>query len=55
MIEDASKSFGWKMRARVGEKMQWYELPEADREVVDSHISSTDSASADLSTNSHPS
>ena len=39
MIEDTPKSFGWKMRARVGEKMQWYELPEADREVVDSHLS----------------
>ncbi len=30
------KSFRWKMRARVGEKVKWYELPEADREVVDS-------------------
>jgi hypothetical protein len=38
-IEDAPKSFKWKMRARVGEKVQWYELPEADREVVDSRVS----------------
>jgi len=38
MIEDAPKSFKWKMRARVGEKVQWYELPEADKEVVDSRI-----------------
>jgi hypothetical protein len=39
MIEDAPKSFKWKMRARVGDKVQWYELPEADREVVDSSVS----------------
>jgi len=35
-IEDEPKSFRWKMRARVGESVKWYELPEADREVVDS-------------------
>jgi hypothetical protein len=35
-IEKAPKSFRWKMRARVGESVRWYELPEADREVVDS-------------------
>jgi hypothetical protein len=35
-IEEEPKSFKWKMRARVGEKVKWYELPEADREVVDS-------------------
>jgi hypothetical protein len=35
-IEGQPKSFRWKMRARVGEKVKWYELPEADREVVDS-------------------
>jgi hypothetical protein len=35
-IEKAPKSFRWKMRARVGESVKWYELPEADREVVDS-------------------
>jgi hypothetical protein len=35
-IEIAPKSFRWKVRARVGEKVRWYELPEADREVVDS-------------------
>ena len=40
MIEDSPKSFRWKMRARVGEKMRWYELPEADKEVVDSRVSS---------------
>lgn len=40
MIEDAPKSFKWKMRARVGEKVQWYELPEADKEVVDSRVGS---------------
>ncbi len=35
-IEDEPKSFGWKMRARVGDKVKWYELPEQDAEVVDS-------------------
>ena len=36
IIEDEPKSFGWKMRARVGDKVKWYELPEQDAEVVDS-------------------
>jgi len=35
-IEGAPKSMGWKMRAAVGERRKWYELPEADQEVVDS-------------------
>jgi hypothetical protein len=39
MIEDAPKSMGWKMRARMGDRVQWYELPEADKEVVDSRVS----------------
>lgn len=34
MIEGAPKSLGWKMRARVGEKVPWYELPEPDKAVV---------------------
>jgi hypothetical protein len=34
MIEEAPKSMGWKMRARIGEKVPWYELPEADKEIV---------------------
>jgi len=34
MIEEAPKTMRWKMRARVGEKVPWYELPEADKEVV---------------------
>jgi hypothetical protein len=38
MIEDAPKSIKWKVRAKVGEKVRWYELPEADKEVVDSRI-----------------
>ena len=37
-IQDAPKSMGWKMRAKIGEKKQWYELPERDKEVVDSRI-----------------
>ena len=36
VIDAEPKSLGWKMRARVGERVKWYELPEADREVVDS-------------------
>ena len=35
-IDSETKSFGWKMRARVGDKVKWYEVPEADVEVVDS-------------------
>jgi hypothetical protein len=38
MIEDCPKDLRWKMRARIGEKMKWYDLPEADKEVVDSRI-----------------
>lgn len=34
-IERAPKSLRWKLRERVGEKVRWYELPEADKEVVD--------------------
>jgi hypothetical protein len=37
-IEAAPKSVRWKIRARVGEKAQWYELPEQDKEVVDSRV-----------------
>ena len=28
-IEGATKTLGWKMRSRLGEKVKWYELPEA--------------------------
>jgi hypothetical protein len=28
VIEDAPKSTKWKMRARIGEKKRWYQLPE---------------------------
>ncbi|MCL4518851.1 MAG: hypothetical protein M1587_06605 [Thaumarchaeota archaeon] len=35
-IDREPKTFGWKMRARVGDKVKWYEVPEADVEVVDS-------------------
>jgi hypothetical protein len=34
MIEEAPKSMAWKVRARVGEKVPWYELPEDDKEIV---------------------
>jgi hypothetical protein len=35
-IETTPKTMGWKMRAAVGERKRWYELPEADQEVVES-------------------
>ena len=35
-IESTPKSFAWKVRAKIGEKKQWYELPEGDKEVVQS-------------------
>jgi len=34
MIEEAPKTMRWKMRARVGEKVTWYELPGPDKEIV---------------------
>src|SRR5438132_10448986 len=34
LIEEEPKSLAWKLRARVGERVTWYELPEADRPVV---------------------
>ncbi len=34
LIGKEPKSFAWKLRARVGERVTWYELPEADRPVV---------------------
>ena len=37
-IESSPKSLRWKMRARIGERSVWYELPEADKEVVDSRL-----------------
>jgi hypothetical protein len=40
-IETVPKTTRWKIRARVGEKVQWYELPERDKEVVDSHVNTS--------------
>ena len=40
-IEDAPKTMGWKMRATVGDRKRWYELPEADKEVVHSGTGAT--------------
>jgi hypothetical protein len=31
-IEAEPKSRGWKLRARIGERKRWYELPEEARE-----------------------
>ncbi|MDA4126477.1 MAG: nucleotidyltransferase family protein [Thaumarchaeota archaeon] len=30
MMDSAPKSFGWRMRARIGERTRWYDLPDAD-------------------------
>jgi hypothetical protein len=38
-MENEPKALAWKLRARVGEKVPWYELPERDKEIVDSRIS----------------
>ncbi len=37
-IEAAPKSMGWRIRARVGERVPWYETPESDVAVVDSRF-----------------
>ena len=34
MMEAAPKSFGWKMRARVGERTKWYDLPDSDGDAM---------------------
>jgi hypothetical protein len=34
MMEAEPKSLGWKMRARVGEKAKWYDLPSVDGDAV---------------------
>ncbi len=34
MMEAAPKSFGWKMRARIGERTRWYDLPESDGDAM---------------------
>lgn len=42
-IENVPKTMRWKIRANIGENVQWYELPEKDKEVIDSRISSNTS------------
>ncbi|MDV3278167.1 MAG: hypothetical protein LYZ69_06850 [Nitrososphaerales archaeon] len=37
-IEEEPKTVRWKMRAVIGEKKRWYELPWADQEVVESGV-----------------
>lgn len=37
-IEKEPKSVRWRMRAQIGEKKKWYELPEMDKEIVRSPI-----------------
>jgi hypothetical protein len=38
LIEAAPKSLKWRARASVGERIRWYETPEADAAVVDSRF-----------------
>jgi len=38
-IEMMPKTMAWKMRAAVGERKRWYELPDADQEVVETGTS----------------
>ena len=47
MIDESPKSLRWKMRARVGDKVKWYELPEVDKEVIDSSLTSSGSVRRD--------
>ncbi len=37
-IEDEPKTVKWKLRAAIGTSVRWYELPEGDKEVVDSRM-----------------
>ncbi len=37
-IQAAPKSLKWKLRARVGERVAWYETPESDVAVIDSRF-----------------
>ncbi|MBI3859047.1 MAG: hypothetical protein HY296_02235 [Thaumarchaeota archaeon] len=34
MMDERPKTLGWKMRARVGERTRWYELPDTDGDAV---------------------
>ncbi len=34
MMDSKPKSLAWKMRARIGERAKWYELPETDGDAV---------------------
>lgn len=34
MMEAEPKSFGWRMRARIGERTRWYDLPEKDGDAM---------------------
>jgi hypothetical protein len=40
-IASMPKSMRWSMRAKLGEKVRWYELPEEDKKVVDSKFFET--------------
>ena len=34
MMERCPKSFGWRMRARIGERSRWYDLPDSDGDAM---------------------
>jgi hypothetical protein len=44
MIEQEPKTLRWKLRASIGESVPWYELPEADKQVVDSRFTGGETA-----------
>lgn len=35
LIEDVPKSLRWKIRAVIGDKRRWYELPEPENQIID--------------------
>jgi hypothetical protein len=41
MMNAEQKSLSWRLRARIGEKARWYELPEADYDTLPTKSSST--------------
>jgi len=43
-FEKVPKTIRWKARARVGEKVQWYELPEQDKEIVRQDVLRSDAS-----------
>jgi hypothetical protein len=47
LIESTPKSLKWRMRQKVGERKQWYELPESDKPIVDSSFAQASPLASD--------